>query len=153
MPTKTASTPDGIFFDSPKPSHAEWVGRIIVRFTQLEGEACTLFERYSGLDTARSRCITGHLRLRQTMEIVSTPVRTTQPDDRLTAAFNSLKDEINRLSSERDKIAHWEWFITPDGPGVGRFLTVKATAQTPTIKHYTTENLPNLTQTWSTPWL
>lgn len=127
--------------ESADPNHLELIGKVIIRFSELEGWVAQLLRHYSGLETKVAYAITGRLRMRQILEMLPDVVRATQTNERLIDDILSLKAELTSISQERDKVAHWEWLNSDQGFGTTKWLTARIPLDTPEITPYPTSEL------------
>lgn len=112
-------------FESADPNHLELIGKVITRFSELEGWVAQLLRHYSGMDTKAAYAITGRLRMRQILEMLPDVVRATQTNERLIDDIMSLRAELIAICEERDKVAHWEWLNSDQGFGITKLLTAR----------------------------
>ncbi len=122
--------------ESADPNHLELIGKVITRFSELEGWVAQLLRHYSGLETKAAYAVTGRLRLRQILEMLPDVVRATQTNERLIDDILSLKAELISISQERDKVVHWEWLNSDQGFGTTKWLTARIPLDTPEITPY-----------------
>ena len=130
--------------ESVDPNHLELIGKVIIRFSELEGWVAQLLRHYSGLETKAAYAITGGLRMRQILEMLPDVVRATQTNERLIDDILSIRVELIAISEERDKVAHWQWMGSAGGWGVTKWLTARKPAPMPEITLYPKSQLKKL---------
>lgn len=132
------------WIESAKPGHLELIGKVITRFSELEGWVAELVRHYSGMNEAAGYAVTGRLRMRAMLEVLPDLVRATTTNHRLHADIDSIRKELLEISEERDKIAHWQWIGGAEGWGIAKWLTARKPSERPPITSYPRAKLSTL---------
>lgn len=130
--------------ESADPSHLELIGQIITRYARLEALVCAMFWHYTDTGKVIGPAITSQLTMRHITPILIDVVQKTQSNDRLVADIESIKSEIADLAKERNKIAHWEWMLSADGPGITKYYTGKEPVGMPDVEVYSKSKMQQI---------
>lgn len=131
-------------WESVDPSYLELIGKVIVRFSELEGWVAELVRHYSGTNEAAAYALTGQLRMRGLLEALPNLVRATRTNERLHADIDSIRLELIEIARERDKIAHWTWVLTPEGWQISKWLTARSPQKLRPAQPYPRDELQRL---------